>query len=114
MMEGRITLRQTEGMLSDLPDAFWQLFRRIKTIIVLEDDVHGCLERMRNRNNGIDSMTIDYVIAQNQVFQLLAKFINAKVIVHKKGENMDCWMRRLHQETMSLWCEGVLEGEDDL
>ena len=72
----------------------WKLFNEIcmsyKTLyIILEDeDIHArhdILKKMSNRNNGLDDITEDYIVAQQKIFKLISNEIsNYKALIKPK------------------------------
>ncbi|KAK9694277.1 dUTPase [Popillia japonica] len=66
-------------------------------IWVTEEDEDIVINRMKQRNNGIDIFTAEYIRVQNQMFREVAKVFNFPLFVKRELLNAD-----MHLQTLSL------------
>ncbi|EZG42930.1 AAA domain protein [Gregarina niphandrodes] len=111
ILNRRHSLQDFEILFAQLPAQLWNTFRQLNTFMVVEHDIKGGLQRMILRNNGIDVMSEEYIDVQNRVFEFLANYTGAKVIVHKQGESMEEWINALCEVIRTTLLNDLREEE---
>ncbi|EZG42943.1 hypothetical protein GNI_205340 [Gregarina niphandrodes] len=68
---------------------------------------------MRNRANGIDIMSADYVHIQNEVFQALAVKVGAEILTHRRNQPMGAWLAQVRATIFSEEEGEATDGDEE-
>lgn len=100
LMEEEITPEDVKSFFGSIPVAIWAPYQRSKYYIFLEGDAEGCVTRMRQRKNGIDDCSVEYVLCQNFVFHELALRVDATIFIHDLKEPLTALRNRCEAEIL--------------
>lgn len=98
----------------NLPEIFVEFCKKLNVLVVIspEGEENIVLDRMINRSNGIDILSIDYVRSQNQIFSYFATLFEWPVIVVKTENNIEeivAYLRNMCQQQMILQIQSSTE-----
>ena len=87
LLNAELTLREIEDFCTMLPTDLWSYWGGARYIILIDGDADTVLTRMTRRANNVDLAT-DYGKAQEKVFLIVAKYLDATFLIKSSFKSM--------------------------
>ena len=105
VMNGNMSNKDIEDFCQQLPNEMWSYWGGRRYIILLDEDFSSVLTRMKRRGNGIDILSTNYVQAQKLIFSIVARHLNATILIKRSSESMSAWIFRVQTTIATLYDE---------